>query len=99
MIFSIIDTFSRLLLFFAIAIAFAYTLLVRNGKLESNLKNFTRELKYSIINLFLFSVIANILYETKIIEYTTLYYNISDYGWLYYFGIIPIMFIIYDFYF
>jgi len=99
MFFSIIVTFFRLLLFFLIAITLAYTLLVRKSKLQSNFNNFIREIKYSVFNLFLFSVIANILYETKLIEYTTLYYNISEYGWVYYFSIIPIMFIIYDLYF
>jgi hypothetical protein len=94
-----LKTFSNLLLFYSIAISFAYTLLITNGKLQSNLKHFTRELKYSILSLFIFSIIATILYETKLLNYTTLYYNINDYGWLYYFSIIPIMFIIYDLYF
>ena len=99
MLYAVVDTFYRLLLLYAVVILLAYALLAKSGKLKSNLKHLTREIKYSVISLFLFSVIANILYETKLIEYTTLYYNINDYGWLYYFGIIPIMFIIYDLYF
>lgn len=99
MIYSIIDTFSHLLLLYMVVISIAYNLLIKNGKLKSELKHFTRELKYSALSLFLFSVIANVLYGTKLIQYTTLYYNISEHGWVYYFSIIPVMFIIYDLYF
>jgi lathosterol oxidase len=99
MFYSIIDTFYRLLLLYAVVILLSYALLAKSGKLKSNLKHLIREIKYSVLSLFLFSIIANILYETKLIEYTTLYYNISDNGWLYYLGVIPIMFIIYDLYF
>lgn len=94
-----IKTFSHLLLFYYITISIAYTLLITNGTLQSSLKHIIRELKYSVISLFLFSVIATVLYETKLLSYTTLYYNISDHGWLYYFGIIPVIFLIYDLYF
>jgi sterol desaturase/sphingolipid hydroxylase (fatty acid hydroxylase superfamily) len=99
MLYAIIDTFYRLLLLYAVVILLSYALLAKSGKLKSNLKHLIREIKYSVLSLFLFSVIANILYETKLIEYTTLYYNINDYGWLYYLGVIPIMFMIYDLYF
>ena len=99
MFYSIIETFSRLMLLYVIVIFIAYSLLIKNGNFKLNSNNFTREVKYSILSLFLFSVIANILYGTKLIEYTKLYHNISEYGWLYYFSIIPIMFIIYDLYF
>ena len=94
-----INTLSHLLLFYVIVISIAYTLLITNGKLQSSLNHIVRELKYSLLSLLLFSVIATILYETKLLNYTTLYYNISEHGWMYYFGIIPIIFLIYDFYF
>jgi len=99
MFYSIIDTFARLVLLYLIVISIAYSLLIKNDKFKLNSKHFIREVKYSVLSLFLFSVIANFLYGTKLIEYTKLYYDISEHGWMYYFSIIPIMFIIYDFYF
>ena len=94
-----LETFSHLLLFYGIVVSIAYTILITNGRLQSSAKHFIREFRYSVLSLFLFSVIATILYKTKLLDYTTLYYNISDHGWLYYFGIIPVIFLIYDFYF
>jgi sterol desaturase/sphingolipid hydroxylase (fatty acid hydroxylase superfamily) len=99
MFYSIIDTFARLVLLYLIVISIAYSLLIKNDKFKLNSKHFIREVKYSVLSLFLFSVIANFLYGTKLIEYTKLYYNISEYGWVYYFSIIPIMFILYDLHF
>jgi sterol desaturase/sphingolipid hydroxylase (fatty acid hydroxylase superfamily) len=98
-------TFLNLILFYCIATGIAFTLLVVNNKLKTVQKrtplhkDYIREIKNSILSLFIFTVIATILYKTDVLDYTTLYYNIDDHGWLYYFMVIPIMFIIYDFYF
>ncbi len=62
-------------------------------------KDYIREIKQSLLSLFIFSIIATILYETDVLNYTTLYYNIEDHGWFYYFLVIPIMLIIYDLHF
>ena len=62
-------------------------------------KDYIREIRHSIFSLFLFTIISTILYKTKVLEHTKLYYNIEDNGWVYYFLFIPFMFIIYDLYF
>jgi sterol desaturase/sphingolipid hydroxylase (fatty acid hydroxylase superfamily) len=88
-----------------LATGFAFSLLTINNGLKVVQKrrpfyeDYLREIKHSFISLFIFTVIATILYKTKLLEYTTLYYNIEEHGWLYYFMVIPLMFIIYDFYF
>ena len=87
------------------ATGFAFSLLTINNGLKVVQKrrpfyeDYLREIKHSFISLFIFTVIATILYKTKLLEYTTLYYNIEEHGWLYYLMVIPLMFIIYDFYF
>jgi sterol desaturase/sphingolipid hydroxylase (fatty acid hydroxylase superfamily) len=99
------STFLNLILFYLLATGFAFSLLTINNGLKVVQKrrpfyeDYLREIKHSFISLFIFTVIATILYKTKLLEYTTLYYNIEEHGWLYYFMVIPVMFIIYDFYF
>jgi sterol desaturase/sphingolipid hydroxylase (fatty acid hydroxylase superfamily) len=99
------STFLNLILFYLLATGFAFSLLTINNGLKVVQKrrpfyeDYLREIKHSFISLFIFTVIATILYKTKLLEYTTLYYNIEEHGWLYYFMVIPLMFIIYDFYF
>jgi len=99
------STFLNLILFYLMATGFAFTLLTINNGLKTVqkrtplYKDYIREIKHSIISLFIFAVIATVLYKTKLLEYTTLYYNIEEHGWGYYFMVIPIMFLIYDFYF
>jgi sterol desaturase/sphingolipid hydroxylase (fatty acid hydroxylase superfamily) len=100
-----LTTFLNLILFYCIATGIAFTLLVINNKLKivqkrtPFYKDYIREIRYSFVSLLVFSTIATILYQTKILDYTTLYYNINDHGWFYYFMVILLMFIIYDFYF
>lgn len=100
-----LSTFFNLILFYVVTTGLAFTLMSINNDLKvvqkrkPFYKDYIREIGNSIISLFLFTVIATILYKTKVLEYTTLYYNIEEHGWLYYFAFIPFMFIIYDFYF
>jgi sterol desaturase/sphingolipid hydroxylase (fatty acid hydroxylase superfamily) len=100
-----ISTFLNLILFYLLATGFAFMLLTINKGLRvvqqrtPFYKDYIREIKNSIFSLFLFTIIATILYKTKVLGYTTLYYNIDEHGWIYYFIVIFVMFIIYDFYF
>jgi sterol desaturase/sphingolipid hydroxylase (fatty acid hydroxylase superfamily) len=99
------STFLNLILFYLLATGFAFMLLTINNGLKSVqerkplYKDYIREIKNSIFSLFLFTSIASILYKTNILKYTTLYYNIEEHGWLYYFILILLMFLMYDFYF
>jgi sterol desaturase/sphingolipid hydroxylase (fatty acid hydroxylase superfamily) len=100
-----LTTFFNLILFYTVTTGLAFTLMSINNDLKvvqkrkPFYKDYIREIRNSIISLLIFTVIATILYETKVLEYTTLYYDIEEYGWLYYFAFIPFMFIVYDFYF
>jgi sterol desaturase/sphingolipid hydroxylase (fatty acid hydroxylase superfamily) len=83
-------------------IAFSFIKLFRLKKVQNDTHSdddYKREFKYSILSLFLVSFISTLVYKTDLINHSTLYYNISDYGLLYYFAIIPLILIIYDLYF
>ena len=100
-----INTFFSLVLYYCLATGTAFTLLTINNRLKvvqkstPLYKDYIREVNHSILGLLMFTIVATILYQTDLLKYTTLYYNIEDYGWLYYFAVIPIMFVIYDLYF
>lgn len=100
-----ISTLFNLMLYYLIATMIAFGLISTNGKfiaIHKNIpvrKDYIREVKFSILSLVIFTTIASILYQTKVLDYTTLYYDISEYGWTYYIGIIPAMLLVYDLYF
>ena len=99
-----ITTFVSMFLIYAIAMCVSFSLikifkLKRVQKDTHSYDNYISEIKFSILSLVLVSGISTLIYNTKLINYTTLYYNISDYGWFYYFAIIPIILLSYDLYF
>jgi sterol desaturase/sphingolipid hydroxylase (fatty acid hydroxylase superfamily) len=100
-----ISTLFNLILYYFIATAVAFGLISMGDKFISIHKNvpvrkdYIREVKFSMLSLLIFTTIATILYQTKILDYTTLYYDVSEHGWLYYIGIIPVMLLMYDLYF
>lgn len=61
--------------------------------------DYLRELFYSVVTMLIFSLIIVILNSPPIAEYTTRYQLIETYGWAYYFGVFPILFIMHDLYF
>ena len=62
--------------------------------------DYLREIFYSTITIFIFSLIPLFFIANIAVRpYTTLYENISDHGWLYYFLAFPVMFIMHDTYF
>ena len=61
--------------------------------------DYLRELFYSLVTMLIFSLIIVILNSPPIAEYTTRYQLIETYGWAYYFGVFPILFIMHDLYF
>lgn len=63
-------------------------------------KDYGREIFYSSFTVIIFGVIVLLIIGNPTIRpYTQLYNNISDKGWLYYFGIFPLLFILHDTYF
>ncbi len=62
--------------------------------------DYLREIFYSSITVLIFALIPLFFTANPVVRaYTTLYDNMSDRGWLYYFLAFPIMFIIHDTYF
>jgi sterol desaturase/sphingolipid hydroxylase (fatty acid hydroxylase superfamily) len=62
--------------------------------------DYLREILYSTGTIFIFGFIPLLIIANPAVRvHTTLYDNISDYGWLYYFLAYPIMFIMHDTYF
>jgi len=62
--------------------------------------DYLREIMYSTITILIFGLIpVFIIANPAVRPYTTLYDNISDYGWVYYFLAYPIMFVMHDTYF
>jgi sterol desaturase/sphingolipid hydroxylase (fatty acid hydroxylase superfamily) len=99
------ETFINLVIYYLAATSIAFALISTNGRfkiIQKNipvLKDYYREVKFSILSLFIFTTIATILYQTKLLNYTTLYYDVSQYGLFYYISIIPFMLLMYDLYF
>lgn len=63
-------------------------------------KDFLREIGYSFITMLLFTFIPVIFIKNPAMRaHTTLYDNISDKGWLWFFIAFPVMFIMHDTYF
>lgn len=61
--------------------------------------DYLREIGYSVITMFIFSAVIVLLNWPGIYEHTTRYEHISDRGWVYYFALFPVMFIMHDLYF
>jgi sterol desaturase/sphingolipid hydroxylase (fatty acid hydroxylase superfamily) len=63
-------------------------------------KDYLREIAYSISTILIFGlIILNIIGNPTVKPYTKIYDDISEYGWLYYFSVFPVMLIIHDTYF
>lgn len=66
---------------------------------KPTLKDYFREIKYSTSTLIIFSFLSSVSDLPAIAKYTKIYTNVSEYGWGYYFAIIPIMLMMHDLYF
>lgn len=63
-------------------------------------KDYFREIFYSLLTICIFSLASIFLFfNPAITPHTTLYHNISDYGWTYYFLAFPLMLVMHDTYF
>ena len=62
--------------------------------------DYGREIFYSVVTIFIFALVPFFLLNTpEIARHTTLYKEISDYGWAWFFLAFPVMFIMHDTYF
>ena len=62
--------------------------------------DYVREIGYSILTIMIFGFVPLIFIQTESIsKYTTLYKNINEMGWLYFWSAFPIMIIMHDTYF
>jgi len=65
-----------------------------------NLKDYAREIGYSIITIAIFALVPLLILDQKAIRFHTFFYtNVHQYGRLYFFLAFPLMFIIHDTYF
>lgn len=63
-------------------------------------KDYVREIGYSLFTMCLFALVPLVFIKNpKVVVHTTLYKNISDHGWVYFFLAFPIMAIMHDTYF
>ena len=63
-------------------------------------QDYFREIFYSIITIMIFSMVPLIfIFNKNVSVYTQLYSNIHERGWLYFFGLFPVMVFIHDTYF
>lgn len=87
--------FSCLIIYYFVPITIAYYFLyIRNKekfrqfkiqqKYPTNIQ-IKREIKYSIISMFIFSLAGLLIYEYSIRGLTSMYFKISDYGMFYFF--------------
>jgi sterol desaturase/sphingolipid hydroxylase (fatty acid hydroxylase superfamily) len=89
-----------------ISFLFFYVLLkriVENKKIQNRFPRFTdyfREIGYSTLTIFIFGVVPVVfIYNENISKYTTLYKQIDEYGWFYFWSVFPIMLLMHDTYF
>ncbi len=62
--------------------------------------DYLREAFYSALTISIFALVSLVLFwYPPVAKHTTLYKNIADYGWGYYFAIFPVLFILHDTYF
>ena len=89
------------------AIFFLFYVVLKNKILHNKIQtlfpknaDYLREILYSTGTIFIFGFIPLLIIANPAVRvHTTLYDNISDYGWFYYFLAYPIMFIMHDTYF
>jgi len=89
------------------AVFFIFYVVLKNKMLHQKIQalfpknsDYLREIFYSTITIFIFAFIPVFIIGNPVVKpHTTLYDNITDYGWLYYFLAYPIMFIMHDTYF
>jgi len=89
------------------AIFFLFYVVLKNKILHKKIQSlfpknadYLREILYSTGTIFIFGCIPLLIIANPAVRvHTTLYDNISDYGWLYYYLAFPIMFIMHDTYF
>lgn len=61
--------------------------------------DYVREILFSSISICIFAAVSMLLLSSPITPYTTLYKNIDDHGWVYFFAAFPIMAVMHDTYF
>lgn len=63
-------------------------------------QDYLREIFYSVLTICIFSFVSVVLFvHPKVAPHTTRYLQISDHGWVYYFMVYPLMFLMHDTYF
>ena len=63
-------------------------------------KDYAREIMYSVTTMLIFALVSSFVFTHPVIRpHTTLYSNIGDYGWIYYFTAFPVMLFMHDTYF
>ena len=68
-------------------------------KREASKKDFLREIKDSIPTMLIFGINGALILGTPLRNYTQVYQNISEYGWVYFIISVPLALIIHDTYF
>jgi len=89
------------------AVFFLFYVVLKNKILHKKIQSlfpkntdYLREIFYSTITILIFGLVPLFFIANPAMRsHTTLYDNISDYGWFYYFLAFPIMFIMHDTYF
>ena len=89
-----------------ISFLFFYFLLkgiVENKKIQSKYpkaSDYIREIGFSTLTIFIFGVVPLVfIHNQNISKYTTLYKNVDDYGWFYFWSVFPVMLFMHDTYF
>ena len=63
-------------------------------------KDYAREIMYSLVTMLIFSLVSSFVFtHPSIRPHTRIYKEIGDNGWLYYFGLFPLMLFMHDTYF
>jgi Delta7-sterol 5-desaturase len=63
-------------------------------------KDYIREILYSVATMMIFAFVSAIVFSHPLVRpHTTLYKNITEFGWVYYFVAFPLMLVIHDTYF
>ena len=96
----------RYFLFAGLAFLVFYILLrkrISHKKIQAKfpkVSDFLREVSYSFSSMVIFAlIITPIYFNPEIRSHSTIYTEISEYGWAYYFLAFPIMFLMHDTYF
>ena len=77
--------------------------IVENKKIQSKYpkaSDYIREIGFSTLTIFIFGVVPLVfIHNQNISKYTTLFKNVDDYGWFYFWSVFPIMLFMHDTYF